>query len=152
MCMKWKALFDLKRKYKRENKHIADCKEHKLMFVLTNPEYKKDLIACFTDAEGKDAYFYNPYAKKKAWLVMGFDIEEHFFELLDEYDIEMVSFDAHYSLWDYTEEIYEYSQELPENLNKYLEFCKKKPVVLLLLRIIVGKDTMRFIKSKEGVK
>lgn len=152
MCMKWKALFDLKRKYKRENKHIPDCREHKLMFVLTNPEYKKDLIACFTDAEGTDAYFYNPYAKKKAWLVMGFDIEEHFFELLDEYDIEKVSFDAHYSLWDYIEEIYEYSQELPENLNKYLVFCKKSPVVLLLLRKIVGKDTMRFIRNKEGAK
>ncbi len=152
MYMKWKILLNLKRKYKRENKHIPDCREHKLMFVLTNPEYKEDLIACFTDAEGKDAYFYNPYAKKKAWLVMGFDIEEHFFELLDEYDIEMVSFDAHYSLWDYTEEIYEYSQELPENLGKYLKFCKKKPAVLLLLRMIVGKDTMRFIKNKEGVK
>lgn len=152
MYMKWKTLFDVKRKYKRENKHIPDCKEHKLMFVLTNPENKKDLIACFTDAEGADAYFYNPYANKKARLVMEFDIEEHFFELLDEYEIEMVSLDAHYSLWDYIEEIYEYSQELPENLNKYLVFCKKNRIVLLLLRKIVGKDTMRFIKNREGVK
>ena len=147
--MNRKTLFDLKRKYKRENKHIPDCREHKLMFVLTNLEYKNDLIACFTDAEGKDVYFYNPYAKKKAWLVMGFDIEEHFFELLDEYDIEKVSFEAHYNLWDYTEENYEYSQELPENLSKYLEFCKKKPIVLLFLRKIVGKDTMRFLRKKR---
>ena len=150
--MKWKTLFDLKRKYERDNKHIPDCREHELMFVLTNPEYKKDLIACFSDDEGKDIYFYNPYKQEKARFVMGFDFEEHFFELLDEYDIGMVSFDAHYSFWDYIEETYEYSQELPENLNKYLVFCKKNPIVLLLLRKIVGKDTMRFIKNKEGAK
>lgn len=152
MYIKWKTLFVLKRKYKRENKHIPDCREHKLMFVLTNPEYKKDLIACFTDNEGKDAYFYNPYKQPKARFVMGFDFDEHFFELLDEYDIEKVSFNARYSFWNYIEEIYEYSQELPENLNMYLEFCKKNPVVLLLLRKIVGEDTISFMKIKEGAK
>ena len=150
--MKWKIAFDAIRRYKRENRHIPDCRQHKIMFVLANSENKRDVITCFTDAEGEDSYFYNPYKKEKARYVMGFDFDEHFFELLNEYDIVKVSFDAHLCLWDYTEENYEYSQELPENLKKYLLCCKKNYIALVFLRIMIGKNTMRFLKKKEGKK
>ena len=147
--MKWITVFDAMRRYKRENRHIPDCRKHKIMFFLTNPEDKSDAIVCFTDTEGEDSYFYNPYKKETARFVMGFDFDEHFFELLDEYNIVKVSFDAHLCFWDYIEESYEYMQELPQNLNKYLLYCKKKYIALLFLKRIIGKNTMRFLKYED---
>lgn len=150
--MKWITVFNAIRKYKSENTHISDCGQHKIMFFLVNPEDKRDAIVCFTDAEGEDSYFYNPYKREKARFVMGFDFDEHFFELLNEYEIVNISFDAHLCFWDYIEEGYEYMQKLPENLNKYLLYCRKKHITLLFLKKIIEKNTMRFLKKKEGKK
>lgn len=124
-----------------------NCKDHVIQYILVNSRNKKDVLACLSDAYGEEVYFYTPYGEEKARCAVFYDIGEDFFELLSEYDIVKVSLDTHRGLWNYVEEEYEYSQEVPENLNKYLLYCKKKHITLRLLRKMSGKDTMRFLKD-----
>lgn len=150
--MKLKILFDVLKNYKKKNTHILYHDELKVEYILVNSEDKKDVIACLGDEYGEELYFYNPYKKEKARLAVFYDLEKDFFDLLADYDIVKISLDAHRSMWNFTEEVYEDSRELPDNLDKYLLYCRKRPFTVRWLKKKSEKDTMRFLscKNKKG--
>lgn len=117
---------------------------------MVSSENKNDVLACLGDTYGEEIYFYNPYGNAKARLVMDFDLGEHFFSVLNEYEIVEISVDTHICLWNYIEEIYMYSAELPENLNKYLLYCKNKDRTLRRLRKMCDRDLIN-LKMKDAL-
>ena len=125
------------------------CEELTIDYILVNPKDSKHVLVCLSDTYGEESYLYKPYQKDETRNMMFSDYGEFFFDLLNEYDIVKISLDTHQTLWNYIEEMYEDLQEMPENSNKYLLYCKKK--FITLIRLKRTNNILQFLKynSKE---